>query len=77
MPRKRRSPKRRIDALRPEIVDVLLTGDSEADPWAWLDLTDEAAEAAWRDFGPQLRAEAARRGISLPPVAQCDGKADS
>jgi hypothetical protein len=65
MPRKRRQPKLRIDALDPALVDVILTGDSERDPFLCFDVSAAQIDAAWETFGDALAAEARRRGIEV------------
>ena len=52
MPRKRRQPKRRIDELTPALVELLILGDSEIDPFLEFDLSsrgDRRSVAAARD----------------------------
>jgi hypothetical protein len=54
-----------VTGLSAAMVDVLLTGDSEIDPFLMFVVTAEQIEAAWRLYGPQLRAEAKRRGLTV------------
>jgi hypothetical protein len=65
MATKRRTTDGTIPGLEPAMVDYLLTGSSELDPWIEWFVTEEEVDAAWRLYGPQLRAEAARRGIEV------------
>jgi hypothetical protein len=65
MPRKRRHAKLRVADLSPELVDVLLTGTSEIDPFLEFDLSRDEMAGYWQRFGPELHAEAKRRGVVL------------
>ena len=68
MPRKRRQPKRRIDELTPALVELLILGSSEIDPFLEFDVTAEEIAAAWQQHGTALKAEAARRGIVVAAI---------
>lgn len=65
MPTKRTAGPGRIGDLSPAMVDLLLTGTSQADPFLEFEVRPEQIEAAWSLYGGALRAEAQRRGIVL------------
>jgi hypothetical protein len=67
MPTKRTPRVRRpLGQLTPALVDVLLTGESAADPFLEFDITEAQRLELWDLHGEALRAEARRRGIVIP-----------
>ena len=56
--------------LSSALVDVLLTGDSEADPFLMFEVTADQAADLWRIHGDALRAEARRRGLVVAGMGQ-------